>query len=410
MAKELESSALPQGVSLTALDAAFREDPYPILARLREQAPVHEDRELGRFIVTRHDDVKALLRDKALYTDPRKGNPGTFARDILAAALVGEEEPSMLLMDEPEHRRLRTLVSAPFRPAAVERWRDHIRNIIQGVLARIDEPEFELIERFAGPVPTVVIAEMLGIEVSQHDRFKQWSDQLIALSFNPFPTEEQTATGEAATEALDNFFLREIDRRRRQPGDDLLSEMLRAEEDGETLSEDDIVLQCERLLIAGNVTTCDLIGNAVHALLENPKQMDALRHDPSLINNAIEEVLRFDSPVTNSGRITNRSMTVSGCPISQGESLSTSLAAANRDPEVYPQPDMFDIHREDTHHQAFGGGRHLCLGAHLARVEAQEAILGLLNRFPTLEQSERGQTRHAIPSFRGFSEYWVKGC
>lgn len=409
MAEKSETWPLPQGVALTALDAAFRDDPYPILQRLREQAPVHEDRELGRFIVTRHDDVKALLRDKALYTDPRKGNPGTFARDILAAALSDDEEPSMLLMDEPDHRRLRTLVSAPFRPAAIERWRNHIREIIQGMLAQIHEAEFELIERFAGPVPTVVIAEMLGIEPSQHDRFKVWSDQLIALSFNPFPTEEQIASGEGAAEALDNFFLREMDRRRAQPGDDLLSEMLQAEAGGETLSEDDIVLQCELLLIAGNVTTCDLIGNALHALLENPEQMHALRQDPTLINNAIEEVLRFDSPVTNSGRIANRAITVAGCPIAKGESLSTSLAAANRDPDVYPDPNVFDIHREDTHHQAFGGGRHLCLGAHLARVEAQEAILGLLNRFPTLEKSTRGQKRHAIPSFRGFSEYWVRG-
>ena len=400
---------LPQGMQLTAIDRDFREDPYTILANLREHAPVHEDHELGRFVVTRHEDVKALLHDKEFYTDPRKANPGTFSREILGATLGFGEKPSMLLMDEPDHRRLRGLVSAPFKPSAVERWRPHIRDIVQAALDKIDEREFDLIERFAGPVPTVVIAELLGIDPQNHEQFKRWSDLMVQVGFNPFPTDEQKVSGEAAAEALDSFFLAEIERRRADLEEDLLSDMIRAEVAGETLSTEEIIAQCRLLLIAGNVTTTDLIGNAVNALLENPAQLQKLRDDPGLIANAVEEVLRFDSPVTNSGRIPNRDITVAGCPMAKGVSLSTSLAAANRDPAVYPEPDTFDITRKDTHHQAFGGGRHLCLGAHLARMEAQEAILGLLQRYPQLALSERGRVRHAIPSFRGFSEFWVRG-
>jgi cytochrome P450 len=404
---ETDNDALPQGVQLTAIDENFRADPYPLLHDLRRRAPVLDDRELGRLVYTRHDDVKAILRDKNLLSDPRKANPGSFTREYLGANLGEDEEPSMLLMDEPGHRRLRSLVSGPFTPAAVERWRPRTREVVQRVLDAISEDEFDLIADFAGPIPTVVIAELLGIDPGQHAQFKQWSDMAVQIGFNPFPTEEQLVAGEAAQKALRAFFHEEIERRSGAPGDDILSAMIRAEEEGEKLSREEIVTQCNLLLVAGNVTTTDLIGNGVRALLDFPDQLQKLRNDPGLVENAVEEMLRYDSPVTNSGRIAHADMELGGCPAQKGESLSTSLAAANRDPAVYPDPDCFDIEREDTHHQSFGGGRHLCLGAHLARLEAQEAILGLLQRYPGLGHSARGFVHHAIPTFRGLSHFWV---
>ncbi len=404
-----DTDKLPQGIQLTAIDEAFRQDPYAVLENLREQAPVLEDRALGRFVYTRHDDVKALLHDKEFFTDPRKANPGTFSREVLGATINAGEHPSMLLMDEPEHRRLRSLVSAPFKPGAVERWRPHIREIVEAKLDTIEGEEFDLIMQFAGPVPTVVIAEMLGVETDRHEEFKVWSDLMVQVSFNPFPTEEQREQGEEARDALTNYLLGLIAAGADDPGEDLLGDMLRAEVAGEKLTPEEIVAQCQLLLVAGNVTTTDLIGNGVKALLDNPEQLQLLRDRPELIGNAVEEMLRYDSPVTNSGRIPNRDISVGGCPVGKGASLSTSLAAANRDPAVYPEPDVFDIEREDTHHQSFGGGRHLCLGAHLARIEAQEAILGLLARYPQLEHGSRGFVYHAIPSFRGMSELWVRG-
>jgi cytochrome P450 len=403
-----DASVLPEGVELTPIGERFREDPYPILKALRERVPVHHDRMMNRYLCTRHDDVKAILHDKDFFTDPRKANPGSFTREVIGGQLGFGEKPDMLLMDEPDHRRLRRLVSGPFKPSAVERWREEIRRIVEQVLDSIAEGEFDLIARFAAPVPTVVIARMLGIDPALYEKFHEWSDHVVQVGFNPFPTEEQRHAAAAAQQALDELFTGEIARRSDSPGDDLLSEMIRAELEGDKLTHEEMIAQCRLLLIAGNVTTTDLIGNGTRALLDFPEQMEKLRADPSLIGNAVEEMLRYDSPVTNSGRTPNRDIVVSGCPVPKGESLSPSLAAANRDPAVYPDPDRFDIERADTHHQSFGGGRHLCLGAHLARVEAQEAILGLLRRFPRLRKSERGHAFRAIPAFRGMREFWVR--
>jgi len=398
---------LPQGIKITALDAEFRRDPYPILEQLRRDAPALNDTELVRRVFTRHDDVKAILRDKDLLSDPRAAAEGSFTREYLGANLGPHEEPSMLLMDEPGHRRLRSLVSKPFTPSAVEKWRPRTRAVVQRVLDAIAADEFDLIAEFAGPIPTIVIAEMLGIDPSLHADFKRWSDLMVQISFNPFPSDEQTAAAETAQAQLHACFEEQIRYRSAHLGDDLLSEMLRAEEEGETLTHREIITQCDLLLVAGNVTTTDLIGNGVHALLQHPEQLVKLRADRQLIENAVEEMLRFDSPVTNSGRVAHADTEVAGCSVHKGESLSVSLAAANRDPAAYHEPNRFDIERQDTHHQAFGGGRHLCLGAHLARLEAQEAILGLLDRFTVLRLADRGFTHHAIPSFRGMSECWV---
>ena len=403
----MNEQPLPKGVELTALDERYRQDPYPIFKRLHEQAPVYEDTDLKRFIFTGHNDVKAILRDPDYWSDPRKANPGTFTYEILGNSIPEGEEPSMLLMDEPGHRRLRLLVSHSFTPKAVERWRDRTQEVVNRVLANIKNPEFDLIRDFAGPIPTIVIAELLGIESEQHAQFKEWSDAGVPAAFNPFPTEEQIRVRDDAMGNLHTFFQSEINRRRNNLGDDLMSDMIRAEINGEKLSEIEIIRQAILLLIAGNVTTTDLIGNGVKALLDYPEQWQALCNDPSLIVNAVEEMLRYDSPVVNSGRIANRDIEIGGCPIGKGESLSTSLGAANRDPSVYPDPDKFDIQREDTHHQSFGGGRHLCLGAHLARLEAQIAIVNLTQRFPNLCHSDKGYEYHAIPSFRGMSEFWV---
>jgi cytochrome P450 len=185
--------------------------------------------------------------------------------------------------------------------------------------------------------------------------------------------------------------------------------MIATEEAGDRLTEDEIVSQCTLLLLAGNLTTTDLIGNAVMALLRHPDQLEKLRVHPGLMKNTVEEVLRYDTPVTNSGRIAHEDIEIDGVKIGQGESLSVSLAAANRDPAIYPDPNRFDIEREDTHHQAFGGGQHFCLGSHLARLEAAETLSALMARFPRLSLGERGHRYASNPSFRGFEEFWVRG-
>jgi cytochrome P450 len=398
-------AAVATGIALTTLDARFREDPYPILADLREREPVHHDMELGRWVMTRHADVHAVLFDLALPSDPRKGNEGTFSRRFLAG--MGDEEPSMLLMDDPDHKRLRGLVRRSFTPRAVEAWRGKVRAVAERIIAAAPDEPFDLMEAVADPLPTVVIAEMLGLDPERHADFKEWSSISVAVGFNPMPTPEQTAAGNAARKCLDDFFAEEIDRRRGALGDDLISDMLRAEEAGDRLTPDEIIRQCDLLLIAGNVTTTDLIGNTVKALIDFPDEAALLRARPELLPNAIEEALRYDSPVTNSGRIANEGFEIGGVPIAKGESLSVSLAAANRDPRVHPDPDRFDIQRKAIQHLSFGGGRHFCLGAHLARTEAQEAVRALLARFGTLTLADAGYRYAATPSFRGFEELWI---
>ena len=260
----------------------------------------------------------------------------------------------------------------------------------------------------AGPLPTVVIAEMLGIDPSRYADFKAWSTVSVAVGFNPAPTPEQMKEAEAAQKALYDFFLEELAARRAQPGDDLISDMIRSDNEGDRLTDEEIVRQCDLLLIAGNVTTSDLIGNTVKALIDHPAEQARVVADESLIPAAVDETLRYDPPVTNSGRIANRDVEFHGVKIAKGESLSVSLAAGNRDPAVHPDPDRFDLDREDKSTLAFGGGRHFCLGAHLAKVEAQEALRALYARTGPLTVAAGGFEYAAVPSFRGFTRLEVE--
>lgn len=406
MASPIASDPIPTGLRLTVLDPVFREDPYPILAELRERDPIHRDTEFGRFVFTRHDDVVDILRHAEYWSDPRKGKPDSFTRRFLGGDT--DEEPSMLLMDDPGHRRLRELVRHPFTPRAIERWRGRVRSVARSVIDGVEAGEFDLIAAIANPIPTVVIAELLGIDPERHADFKRWSDAAVKVSFSPLASPEDRFAADEARANLEEFFLEEIEKRRKAPGDDLISAMVRTEESGDRLSDPEIVMQSNLLLLAGNITTSDLIGNTVMALLRHPGELVKLRARPALMKNAVEEVLRYDSPVTNSGRIAHQDLEIGGVAIEQGDSLAVSLAAANRDPAIYPEPDRFDVERADTHHQAFGGGRHFCLGAHLARMEAAEALSALLERFPRLEFGAAGYVYAASPSFRGCSELWVR--
>jgi cytochrome P450 len=407
MATSPETRPVPTGLQLTVLDPDFRADPYPILSELRAREPIHFNAPMGSWIFTRHDDVFAILRNPDFWSDPRRANPDTFVYKFLGGATG--EEPSMLLMDDPGHRRLRELVRHPFAPRAVERWRGRVRSVARRVIGAIDTGSFDLIDRVANPIPTVVIAELLGIDPGMHDQFKQWSDAIIRTAFSPIKDPEDVARADAARANLEAFFVKEIEQRREHPSDDLISALLRAEESGDRLTPREIVLQCNLLLLAGNLTTSDLIGNFTMALVRNPDQQARLRADRGLMKNAVEEALRYDSPVTNSGRIAHADIEIGGFVIRRGEGLVVSLAAANRDPAIYPEPDRFDVTRADTHHQSFGGGRHFCLGAHLARLEAAETLDALLDRFGDLELGDGEPVYAANPTFRGLERFPIRG-
>ena len=383
----------------------FIRDPYPVLEELREAAPAVREPLMGRTLLTRFEDIEMALRERSYSRDPRNA-----AEDTMMRRLRGQDDApgtSMLFMDAPDHTRLRGLVNKAFTPRAVDALRPRIRAIAEELLDAVaSEESWDLIPAFAAPLPTIVIAEMLGVDAKRQPEFKSWSDELVK-GLNPFISPEDAALRDAARAALEAFFTEEIGVRRAAPRADLLSALIQAEDEGHKLTEPELIGTCILLLVAGNVTTTDLIGNGVNALLRSPGQADLLRAEPSLIVNAVEEMLRYDTPVTNTGRIAMADETVAGCPVRKGHSISPMLASANHDPRAHRDPHTFDITRDDAKHVSFGGGSHYCLGAPLARAEAQEAIMVLLRRFPRLRLEGTPGERRLLPGFRGFTSLLV---
>jgi cytochrome P450 len=402
---------LPTGVRLTPLDETFRNNPYPILEQLRNAEPVHRDKPLGRWFITGFEEVREVLRNKDLSTDADDvADPESYMGRIAANAEGSPMEvvlDSMLYKDDPDHRRLRALVSKPFSAKAVEELRPRIKANVAQLLDTVTDARFDLVKAVADPLPVLIISEMLGVEGEMRATFKKWSVDFMAGFFNPLKLPEQSARGVRAAQEIGEYFTRAMEARRKQPGTDLISMMVTASEGDERLTDAEILAQCDIILVAGNITTTDLIGNSIKALLQHPEQLAALRNEPELITNAIEEVLRYDSSVTQAQRIVPADGSVAGCPMHKGQSITVSIAAANHDPRANPEPERFDIRRKEIHHQSFGGGRHLCLGAHLARVEAQEAVLGIIQRFPKLSLVEQKFEYKPVPSLRGLTELWL---
>ncbi len=389
---------VPTGAALTALDPAFREDPHPILEALRRREPVHHDAQLKRWVLTRHDDVAAVLRDRAHSVDPRKGAPDTYASTFLLPNLP--QDPSIVFLDPPDHTRLRGLVSKAFSPRAIEAMAPRIQAIADQLLDAVAGDEgFDVIASFAVPLPIEVICEMLGVDAERREDFKRWSDAFV-LAFDPMLTDEGRQRMQTGLAELAAYFEAAVGERRASPKNDLIGGLVAAEENGQKLTTREIVSMCSLLLAAGNLTTTDLIGNGVLTLLRHPDELAKLRADPSLIKNAVEEILRFESPLVQATRILGRELVLPETTIPAGQTVITMTAAANRDPTAYPDPHRFDIGRADTHHHAFGGGPHFCLGAPLARLEAQIALGTLVRRFPKLRLADAPLTWRRFPAFR----------
>ena len=400
---------LPTGLALSALHPLFREQPNVVLDRLRAAEPVHRDRQFDRVFLTRFEDVRAVTNDRSYAVDPRKARKGAFSRVLLGLDRETTFEPTMLQSDEPDHKRLRGLVSQAFNQRAIDAFRPRIREIAAELLDAVREAdEFDVIAAYAAPLPTIVIAEMLGVDSADQGAFKRWSDAL-AHSFNPVRTPEQEANLQAGQMGLAGYFKAAVDARRADRRADLVSALVSAEEEGDRLSEREIIGTCNLLLAAGNMTTTDLIGNGVLALLRHPAELAKLRADPELARNAVEEMLRFDPPVAQTSRITTGPREIGGVKLQAGESVTASLIAAGNDPAVYEEPRRFDIERPEPRHLAFGGGVHFCLGAPLARAEAQIGIPLLFERFPNLRLAEdRKVERKDAPVFNGVRELWVR--
>jgi cytochrome P450 len=357
----------------------FRRNPYPHYELLRSHAPIFHWTTWNMVFLSRHADCTELLRDNRLGRGPTGEPPPD------QAALVHMLNRWLLMMNPPDHTRLRGLVHKAFTPRMVEQLRGTVQNITDALLDRVQaQGQMDLIANLAYPLPVTVIAAMLGIPESDRDRFHHWSDSLArSLDLTDDPEVYRRASV-AATEFTD--YLRELSaRRRREPANDLLSALVQVEEDGEALSEDELYATCALLLVAGHETTINLIGNGTLALLRHPDQLRLLQEQPQLIRTAVEELLRYDSPVQLTSRMALEDVTYAGFTFARGQEVAFLLGAANHDPAVFANPERLDITREKNPHLSFGSGIHYCLGAPLARLEGQIAINTLLRRMPNLQ-------------------------
>ena len=360
----------------------FHANPYPFYRALREEDPVHES-PLGFWVCTRYDDAVMVLRD------PRFGREGMA--DLLESRLGIARDAShtrdMLFRDPPDHTRLRGLVSRAFTPRVVDVMRPHIQEIVDGLLDRVEGAgAMDVIEDLAYPLPVTVICELLGVPTADQDVFKGWSNDIArSLDAAILPAgSDVLARGREARLAITDYFRSLIATRRKDPRPDLLSALIAAEEEGNKLSEGELVSTCILLLVAGHETTVNLIGNGLLALLQHPEQLRALRDDPALIQTGVEELLRFDGPVQRTGRMTTADVEIGGKHIPKGSVVVSVIGAANRDPKHFSDPDRLDVSRKENRHIAFGFGIHFCLGAPLARIEGQIAIGALVRRMPGL--------------------------
>ena len=368
----------PMAVDLEGFDLldGVPPEPYAVYDRLRQEDPVHR-MEGGRWLLTRYEDCTAVLRNPTMSSAQRDAAPG--------------EEPSllqqylsklMLFSDAPDHTRLRGLVSRAFTPRVVEELRPRIVELVDQLLDEAAEAgELDVIAGLGRPLPVAVIAEMLGVPGEDQDRFRSWSEALahtVDPEMAPDVAERATIAGLEFME----YFNELSEERRQRPQADLVSALVAIEDGGDRLAADELVANCILLLIAGHETTTNLIGNGTLALLRNPDQLALFRDDPGLAKTAVEELLRYDSPVHLTGRVALEDTDVGGTTVRAGDRITTLLAAANRDPEAFADPARLDLARSDNRHLAFSSGPHFCLGAALARLEGQIALSSLVTRFP----------------------------
>jgi cytochrome P450 len=314
-------------------------------------------------------------------------------------------EPPLVLLDDPGHRRIRGLMTKAFNPGAIAAMRGRIETITTELLdALAGRRHIDFIEDFAGPLPTRVILEMLGLPGERCHDFKRWSEDTL-MGYDPERGPDVQRRLREAYVAMAAEFRAVVAARREAPdGGDLISAMVRAQEAGDSLSDLEIISLCTQLMVAGNVTTTDLMGNGLYALLTHPEQLRRLQAQPDCMAAAVEEMLRFDCPITETARIATADAELNGCPVRAGDTLTASLAAANRDPAVFADPHRFELDRADNPHLGFGSGIHVCLGAPLARLETQIGLGAFLARYPDVALDEtRSRPRRKLPFFRGFT-------
>jgi cytochrome P450 len=359
------------------------QDPYPIYARLRAEAPVFFCEPWGAWVFTRHDDVQAAFRDPRWSAD----RAGMFAARLDAETrarvepLIRNLRGWALLMDPPAHTRVRGLLNRAFTPKLINGLRPRIEALVAELLDKLDD-EIDLMESLATPLPVMVIGDMMGLPAADRVHLKRWSDDLAAFLGAGRATFELVTGAVRAVMEIEDYFRAQLAARRKAPGDDMLSALCTAEEAGTILDEQELVSTCAMILFGGHETTTHLIGNGTLALMSQRGEWEKLTRAPELAENAVEELLRFDAPVQRMGRVAKEPMEWRGQRVEPGQRLFLMLGAANRDPEEFESPDRLDLRRAANKQVAFGWGPHYCVGAGLGRLEAELAFAALARRFP----------------------------
>ncbi|MGC2530456.1 MAG: cytochrome P450 [Candidatus Acidiferrum sp.] len=383
------------------------QDPYPTYARMHEEGPLHYLDVGGKWAVW---SIFSHAECSSIAKDPRLS--AKRAQQMLLLLPVGSQAEFselarmlglwLIFMDPPEHTRLRKLLNKGFSPAAVEGLRPQVEAIVDGMLKPLKHgTEVELMREFANAMPVRIISEMLGVPQELHDTFVNWSRAIAVFRGSPDRTVEQARAAQDALIELTDFFRKTVAERRRNKGSDLISLLIDIEEEGEVLTEEELYAQCIALLFAGHETTRNLIGNGMYTLLQHPQATAELREKPEMIRTAVEEILRYESPVQFTARVLKEDIEVCGQRIPKKWSILCMLGAANRDPKQFKEPNQLNLKRLNNQHLAFSAGPHFCIGSQLARLEGQVAILNLLQRFPEMKLAGPRPEWAATFGFRG---------
>jgi cytochrome P450 len=398
---------LPSVFKTTAQDPVARVNPHPRLDRLRNECPVLFDKQMGGFFLTRHADARAILSNRSMMRDPEKALPEARAlkmqRQPAPPASRDFEQPpaTMLFLDDPDHARIREPFARAFH-ARISLARPLVTRIVSDALDGLSgKAEFDLVADYAQVIPIRVMSGLIGIPPERSHEFRAWSEA-VSLALHPMRSSAATRRMIEGQNALHDYLLDLLAVRRKSPMNDLVSDLAALQANGAGITDRELQANVRLLLVAGNLTTSDLIGSTVLLLLQNRDALEHLKSAPDLISRVVEEALRMESPIDATDRIAPRDMSIRGCPVSKGQALTISLRGANRDADVFDEPHAFRLDRRGPAHVAFGGGAHFCLGAPLARIETQLAVKLLLERMPLLRRADASPIQwRALPPFRG---------
>ena len=395
--------SVPQGDLYNPLDPRFVTDPHPFLHRLRREDPVHWNPVLNVWVLTAYAEVFKALHDDRLSSDTRHWDHYKqffFRGGDPSGPVTQTFSKWMLQVDPPEHTRLRALATKTFTPRAVGRMRLYIDEMTHRLLDKVaGAGEMDLVNELAYPLPIAVVASMLGVPEEDHEKMKAWTEGMLP-SFAPSMSAEALDNSNQAVAAFRDYFCNLVKKRSQEPRDDLLSALIAVYEAGDRLSEDELLSTCILLMFAGHISTTQLISDTILWLANNPEQLEMLKLDPGLIEGAIEESLRYTSPTQMVYRVALEDMEIGGKSVKKNQLVILSLAAANRDPAQFSDPDRFDIIRENNRHIALGHGTHYCMGAALGRLEGEVAVGVIVNRLPNIRVDHDSITREPNIIFR----------